>query len=85
MNSRQPVMPHLVSRDPSVFALLVFPSASLVCCFACSTKGGGIAVAFVLVHVLSWCYLACVGRLLQHGGMRQGIVCSCGCQEEFSR
>ena len=39
LNSRQLVMSHLVSRVPSVFALLVFPRASFVSCLACSEKG----------------------------------------------
>ena len=39
-------------------------------------KGGGIAIAFVLVCLLSRCYVARVGRLLQHGVIRQGIVVS---------
>ena len=46
-------------------------------------KGG--AAAVVLVHLLPRCYVACAGRLLQDGGIRQGIVCFCGCQEALSR
>ena len=33
-------------------------------------KGGGIVVAFVLVHLLSQCHVVCAGRLFQHGGAR---------------
>ena len=49
------------------------------------TNGGGIAIAFVLVCLLSRCCVARAGRLLQHGGIRQGIVCFCRCQEALSR
>ena len=37
--NRQRVVSHLVFQVPSAHALLVFPSASLVSCFACSWKG----------------------------------------------
>ena len=48
-------------------------------------KGGGIAVAFVLVRLLSRYCVACGGRLLQHGGIMEDIVCFCGCQEALPR
>ena len=39
-----------------------------------------------LQSLSSWCAcchgaMVCTGRLLQHGGIRQGIVCFGGCQE----
>ena len=37
--NRQRVVSHLVSQVPSAHVLLVFPSASLVSCVACSEKG----------------------------------------------
>ena len=48
-------------------------------------KGGGIAIAFVLVCLLSRCCVARAAHLLQHGGIRQGIFCFCGCLEALSR
>ena len=39
-------------------------------------KCGEIAVGFVLVNLLSLCHVVRAGRLLQQGGIRQGIVCS---------
>ena len=47
-------------------------------------KCGGIALSFVLACLLSWCWVARAGRWLQHGGIREGIVCFCGCQEVLS-
>ena len=37
-------------------------------------KGGGIVIAFVLVHLLSRCHVVCAGHLLQHGGIRQDCL-----------
>ena len=48
-------------------------------------KYGGIAVGFVLVHLLSRCHVVRAGRLLHHGGIRQGILCLCECLEALSR
>ena len=74
MNSlhRLCVMSHLVSQVPSAHPLLDFPRASLVLAWLALRKGGGIAVAFVMLCLLSRCCVTRAGRLLQHGGMSGG-------------
>ena len=76
--NRQRVMSHLVSQVPSTHAVLVFRRASFVRCLACSDKGWHDCSHFrpgVGAYLLSRCCVPRAGRLLQHGGIRQGIAC----------
>ena len=76
--NRQRVLSHLVSQVPSTHAVLVFRRASFVSCLACSEKGWHGCNRFrpdVGAYLLSRCCVPRAGRLLQHGGIRQGIAC----------
>ena len=79
--NRQCVVPRLVFQVPST--CWSSHERHWLVAWLALRKGGGFVVAFVLVHLLSRCHVVCDGRLLQHGGIGQDIVCFCGCQEAY--